>query len=175
MTPELAALVAGLRSEASMGSGIQAKNALLRTAADALTTLAEERDAIQETLTQAEHDVAIVYCHITDGRISKINTDPQVVKSVTDDCVTELVNGELRRVTARAESAERECALAREERDTANRRSLGWEARVAALEAENALLKELLTQINECGQWPELCERCRDEVRALAGEGGDAK
>jgi hypothetical protein len=36
MTPGLKVLVEGLRIEASMGSGIQAKNALLRTAADAL-------------------------------------------------------------------------------------------------------------------------------------------
>ncbi len=38
------------------------------------------------------HNVPIVYSHVTHGRISKQLTDADVVCSVADDCVTDLVN-----------------------------------------------------------------------------------
>jgi hypothetical protein len=69
-----------------------------------------ERDAIQETLTAVEHEVAIVYCHITDGAISKCNTLASEVKTAADDCTMKLVDREIAEYERRAEAAEREVA-----------------------------------------------------------------
>jgi len=55
----------------------------------AVRELTAERDALQETLTTIEHAVAKVYVHITDGRISKCNTDPDQVIAVSDDVMAD--------------------------------------------------------------------------------------
>ena len=41
---------------------------------------------------QLIESASIVYCHVTNGKISKTNTEPDAVCAVADDCVTELVD-----------------------------------------------------------------------------------
>ena len=45
---------------------------------------------------ELEANVAKVYCHITNGRISQINTDADTVIAVADDCLTEIIDCETR-------------------------------------------------------------------------------
>ncbi|HET6496411.1 MAG TPA: hypothetical protein VFH61_13720 [Thermoleophilia bacterium] len=79
----------------------------------------QERDAIQETLAAVEHEVAIVYCHITGSRISKCNTLASVVISEADDFVQkdidEAVKEAAERAEARAERLEKAMRQARSE------------------------------------------------------------
>jgi hypothetical protein len=55
----------------------------------AVRELAAERDAIQATLSAVESAVAEVYVHITDGKISKCDTDPTHVIAIADDVIAE--------------------------------------------------------------------------------------
>lgn len=55
------------------------------------TLLAEQEkraDELQATLTSVEHEVALVYTHITNGTISKCNTEAATVIAVADDTAT---------------------------------------------------------------------------------------
>ena len=64
----------------------------------------QERDAIQETLAAVEHEVAIVYCHITGSRISKCNTLASVVISEADDFVQKDIDEAVKEAAERAEA-----------------------------------------------------------------------
>jgi len=64
----------------------------------------QERDAIQETLAAVEHEVAIVYCHITGSRISKCNTLASVVISEADDFVQKDIDEAVKEAAEQAEA-----------------------------------------------------------------------
>lgn len=55
----------------------------------------KEIEALKETIESVEHEVSKVYCHITNGKISKINTLAEVVIAVSDDDTTALVDKEI--------------------------------------------------------------------------------
>lgn len=48
-----------------------------------------QRDEIQNTLETVEREVALVYCEITGGKISKCNTDAQIVIAAANDYAAE--------------------------------------------------------------------------------------
>lgn len=68
-----------------------------RNLSHALAEMKRERDDIQATLTSVEHEVALVYCEITGGAISKCNTDAAVVISVAHDCFEKSLQEEIQR------------------------------------------------------------------------------
>lgn len=77
-----ASAIAWLRNNASLIAST------LRSLSERAAVAERERDEIQATLTTVEHEVARVYCHITNGKISKCNTAAEMVIAVSDDMAT---------------------------------------------------------------------------------------
>ena len=68
----------------------------------------ERLSAVQQTLSAVEHEVAKVYCHITNGQISKCNTLASVVISVADDIAMRDTEAETKRALPPESSATQE-------------------------------------------------------------------
>ena len=100
-----AALSAAQEREAAVVRCVENQRQTIVALEDRCKEVRQERDAIQETLTAVEHEVAIVYYHITGSRISKCNTLASVVISEADELAEKDIDG------AVAEAEGREKAL----------------------------------------------------------------
>ena len=118
--------------------------------------LEQARDAIQETLTAVEFEVALVYCHITNNRISKCNTLASVVISEAD----ELAQKDIDEAVAKAEARVAALTTAIRAAMAQSRRKdgAGRPPEEAAWSAVDAVLQ------NEV---PHTCMACPVEVRDL--------
>jgi hypothetical protein len=66
-----------------------------RNLAHALAQMKKENDELKATLELVEHEVARVYWDITNGAISKCNTDAEVVLAVAHDCADKMLQEEI--------------------------------------------------------------------------------
>lgn len=75
---------------------------------DLYKNVAKENEELNQTIESCENEVSRVYCHITCGKISKINTCAEDVISVSDDYTMELIEAEVRSLKESLATVERD-------------------------------------------------------------------
>lgn len=118
-----------------------------------LTKEVEELEELQATIESIEHEVSRVYCHITNGKISKPNTCAEDVIAVSDDWTIELVEKELNSLSNRILELSRENENLLDNVEEFNRQIAHQKQVIEAARELADKLRIVHQYANYCGIW----------------------